>query len=429
MLRRQRQDFWFRHDMEVCAGRRRPSRKRAARSPRPPAGRGHGTAWIREHAARRKNEAARPNAVEERLAVKVDRLADQLSIGVVRRRPIVANTTPTNSGRSCVRKRQAGDDAEPAAAPFSAQKRSGFEQALAIRTSPSAVTTSASRRWAPADAVRLGKAAEPAAENQPGDADRHAAAALDIAAALGHHLVVTWPQIAPAPTETAGCGESSLAPRGDEGVVQVDVAMRRVQTSSEFGRVRAALIGVAAALHDEAEIVRPREVHRRDDVGGRFGGDRVDARARRPGADPAERLSQPDVVAEIVGVLEFLEDLSAGVRRGADASGERRTTLINSPSSPRPARSHASSDGQPGSPGERGRPGSGGRERGAREQPPTSGNPAIIFSRLSAIHRPFLPSARRLRDAQADNRRGSAIPHFGAACYRRAFGFDGRRIA
>ena len=31
--------------------------------------------------------------------------------------------------------------------------------------------------------------------------------------------------------------------------------------------------------------MRPREIHRRDDIGGRFRGDGVDARARRPGAN------------------------------------------------------------------------------------------------------------------------------------------------
>jgi hypothetical protein len=44
----------------------------------------------------------------------------------------------------------ASDDAESAAAPFERPEESGFEQALAILTSPSAVTISASNRLAAA---------------------------------------------------------------------------------------------------------------------------------------------------------------------------------------------------------------------------------------------------------------------------------------
>ena len=63
---------------------------------------------------------------------------------------MVAKTPPKNSGSACVRSVTRVTTPNPPPPPFSAQKRSGFEQALAILTSPSAVTTSASMRLAPA---------------------------------------------------------------------------------------------------------------------------------------------------------------------------------------------------------------------------------------------------------------------------------------
>src|ERR1700733_5504807 len=63
---------------------------------------------------------------------------------------IVANTPPKNSGNGCVRKVTRVTTPNPPPPPFRAQNRSGFEQALAILISPSAVPTSASNGLAPA---------------------------------------------------------------------------------------------------------------------------------------------------------------------------------------------------------------------------------------------------------------------------------------
>src|SRR6516164_1620655 len=85
---------------------------------------------------------------------------------------------------------------------------------------------------------------------------------------------------------------------------------------------------MAAALHDDAQIVLARKIDRRGDVSRRFRGYRIDARPRGPAVDPAERLRQPNLVADIVRVLELLEDFRAGcVGRSADAGGERRVHL------------------------------------------------------------------------------------------------------
>jgi hypothetical protein len=63
---------------------------------------------------------------------------------------IDAKTPPKYCGRSCVRTVTRVTTPYPPQPPFSAQNRSGFVQELAILTSPSAVTISASKRLAAA---------------------------------------------------------------------------------------------------------------------------------------------------------------------------------------------------------------------------------------------------------------------------------------
>ena len=85
---------------------------------------------------------------------------------------------------------------------------------------------------------------------------------------------------------------------------------------------------MAAAFHHQPQIVGPREINRGDDILSRLHGDGVDTWFRRPGSDPAQRLGEPDLVAEVVGILELLEDLLAvRVERSADAVSERRAHL------------------------------------------------------------------------------------------------------
>ena len=180
--------------------------------------------------------------------------------------------------------------------------------------------------------IGLREAAEAAALDQAGDADRHAAAALHIAAAPGRHLVVgVSPDCAGPDRHRRLRLGAALAAGADEGVVQDDRVHMARPDEQRVGRVRRSLVAVAAALHHQPQVVLPGEIDGRDDIAGRLGGDRVDARPRRPGADPAERLRQPDLVAEIVRVLELLEDLCAvRIERSADAGRERRTHLDES---------------------------------------------------------------------------------------------------
>lgn len=82
---------------------------------------------------------------------------------------------------------------------------------------------------------------------------------------------------------------------------------------------------MAAAFDHQAQIVLAREVDRGDHIRGRFRGNRVDARLKGPGVDPAGRLSQPDLITDGIGVFQLLEQLAArGAIRRVAAILERR---------------------------------------------------------------------------------------------------------
>ena len=73
------------------------------------------------------------------------------SISFLKASSDAALMAPNSGGRSCVLSvRRVITPKLPPPPPFSAQNRSGLVQALAMRTAPSAVTTSASSRLAAA---------------------------------------------------------------------------------------------------------------------------------------------------------------------------------------------------------------------------------------------------------------------------------------
>jgi hypothetical protein len=86
--------------------------------------------------------------------------------------------------------------------------------------------------------------------------------------------------------------------------------------SNESAAFESALVTVPATFHHESQIVLAREIDSRHDIGGRLDGYSVGAWFRCPGVDPAKGLGQPDLVTEIIGILQLCEDLrTARVRR------------------------------------------------------------------------------------------------------------------
>ena len=99
---------------------------------------------------------------------------------------------------------------------------------------------------------------------------------------------------------------------------------------------------MTTTLHDEAQVVLPGEMDSRHDTVCRFGHHRARL-GRDVRRDPAEGLRQPDLVAKIVGVLQFLEDARAiGARWRFQARRERGLHLDEAaadvPPEPVPAR-------------------------------------------------------------------------------------------
>ena len=309
--RRQASDHGGCRERVVARAARPASRRTAARRRRPIAGRGPGRPCDTRACCRGGTPICSPqcglNSCSRRsrrsAAISARKAASDWACD--RRRTRRRRTAGSSWVRSV---RRVTTPKLPPPPPLSAQKRSGLVQALAMRTAPSAVTTSASSRPAAASAEALGEAAEAAALHQAGDAHRRAAAALHVAAGLAwsrRRRPAARSRRRPATRPAAG---ASLQPgRRTRRAASIVVHVARPD-QQRVGRVGRALIAVAAAFHHQPQAMRAGEVDRGGDVGGVARGDRVGARLRRPGVDPAEGLGQPDAVADIPGVLQAAEE-------------------------------------------------------------------------------------------------------------------------
>ena len=144
------------------------------------------------------------------------------------------------------------------------------------------------------------------------DADRGAAAALHVTARLvGDGLIEVDPHGARFGRYRGHGLRLALAAARDEGLVQLHLVHRTRPDEERVGRVGGAEIAVAGALHDEAELLLAREVDSRDDIRRVACPDRIDARRRRPGVEPAGNLRARGLIADIEGVMEVGEDLAA----------------------------------------------------------------------------------------------------------------------
>ena len=98
---------------------------------------------------------------------------------------------------------------------------------------------------------------------------------------------------------------------GRERVVQRDRVHRARPDQQRIGCVRRALVAVPAALHDEAQAVRAREVLGGHDVRGLLRRHREDAGRATPPVDPAGRLRARRLLADEVGVAQIAQGVSS----------------------------------------------------------------------------------------------------------------------
>ena len=128
--------------------------------------------------------------IEKRLCVEFDGFGDEAAVGVVGSRLDCREHSAEKFRQRMRTHSDAGDDAEPAAAALQRPEEIGIGAGvgdLDLAVGGHDLRLDEARRGR---AIGLGEASETPAQDQAGDADRHAAAALDIAPALGRHFVI-----------------------------------------------------------------------------------------------------------------------------------------------------------------------------------------------------------------------------------------------
>jgi hypothetical protein len=187
----------------------------------------------------------------------------------------------------------------------------------------------------------LGIGAEPAARDQPGDADGRAAAALDVASAFGRYGSISLLPDEPR-AEADGWPFRVRAAAWPERVVERDAGQIASPDEQRIRCIRRAVIAVARSLHRQAKVMARGEVDRGGDVGGASRGDRVGARLRHPGIYPAERLGQRRIVADQIRVDDCFEHSIAARTAGRRAGLQRRDrsdqAIVDIGIEPRPLR-------------------------------------------------------------------------------------------
>ena len=171
--------------------------------------------------------------------------------------------------------------------------------------------------------VILREAAKPAALDKPRDADRGAAAALHKTPGIAGHRVVDMQPDRPGADRDRRLRRRAATLR-HERIMERNIVHRARPDQQRIGRIRRAVKAVAAAFDDQAQIVLAGEIDGGRDIGGSLGGDRIDARRRRPGVSPAGALRRPGLVADEERIAQIAQKLLAGGRVGIVGAGLQR---------------------------------------------------------------------------------------------------------
>ena len=151
----------------------------------------------RQHAARGEDKLFAPVRIEKRLRVEFDNLRDKAPVGLVGRRLYGREHSAQKFRQRVGAQSDPGDDAEPAAAALQRPEEIGIRAGVGdfnVAVGCHDFRLQHARSGRP---IGLRKASKAPAQDEAGDADGHAAAALHVAAALGGDRVVSLSPIGP----------------------------------------------------------------------------------------------------------------------------------------------------------------------------------------------------------------------------------------
>ena len=191
----------------------------------------------------------------------------------------------------------------PPPPPLRPQKSSALVQALAMPHGAIGGDNFGFQESGRGETVAFGEAAKAATLYEPGHADSRATAALHIAATACRDGVVDGqPERSGLDCDGVLRGLLAFTSLADESIMQGDGVHLPRPDQQGISRVGGALITVATAFDDQPQMVLASEVDRRHHVGGLVGRHRVHAGGRGPAIEPAGRLRQTDLIADVIRI-------------------------------------------------------------------------------------------------------------------------------
>ncbi len=180
--------------------------------------------------------------------------------------------------------------------------------------------------------VPLGPAAEAAAADQARDADRQAATALHVTAALRRHRVVgVAPDLACADADRGLRRHLPSATPRHECVEHLHLIHVMRPHQQRIRRVGGALIAVSGAFHHQPQMMFAREIDGGGDVGRGTCRHRVRARLRGPCIHPARALGQVRMIEVVIRIADRVEEIAARLAGWIGATGGQRISQLHQP--------------------------------------------------------------------------------------------------
>ncbi len=158
----------------------------------------------------------------------------------------------------------------------------------------------------------LGETSEPTTLNQTCHAHGRASPALHVRTTLGSNGFV---RLHPDRSSADGHGRlrmSTVTPLRNKRRVHCDVIHVPRPNQQRIRRVRSSLIAVAAAFHDQAQIVFASKVYGHCNIIRVSCRNRINAWLCNPRVHPTQSLRKTRLIANVVGIIEILENVLTG---------------------------------------------------------------------------------------------------------------------